>query len=120
MLEENYVLNLLEQIYNENDNKLVYIKSKIKRRKWKSLTLKEYNYIRKLNNLPEIKIEKIRNLIYEMVISYSDLNKETGISRAMLSMILRGTRNTTINSLEKICNSIKSRNKKFSFEDIME
>ena len=119
MLEENYVLNLLEQIYNENDDKLVYIKSKIKRRTWKYLTLNEYNYIRRLNDLQEIDISKVRNMIYEMMISYTDLYKETGISRSMMSMILRGTRNTTINALNKICEVIKKRNKNFNYDMIM-
>lgn len=118
MLEENYILNLLEQVYDDKNNKLVYIKSKIKRRKWKSLTLNEYNYIRKLNGLPELDMMKVRNIIYEMVISYTDLYKETGISRTMMSMILRGTRNTTINALDKICNSISKRNKNFNFDMI--
>ena len=119
MLEENYVLNLLEQIYNENDDKLVYIKSKIKRRTWKYLTLNEYNYIRRLNDLEEIDISKVRNMIYEMMISYTDLYKETGISRSMMSMILRGTRNTTINALNKICEVIIRRNKNFKYDMIM-
>jgi hypothetical protein len=37
-------------------------------------------------------------------------DKETGISRTMLSMILRETRNTTINALQKICNTISNKN----------
>ena len=110
ILDTNYISNLLEQIYNENDTKLVYIKEKAKRRGFEYLTLSEYNYIRSKNDLELISIKKIEKILFETVITFSDINKETGISRTMLSMILRETRNTTINALQKICNTISNKN----------
>ena len=106
VLETNYISNLLEQCYDENDTKLVYIK----RRGFEHLTLSEYNYIRSKNNLPMISIKNIERILYETVITFSEINKETGISRTMLSMILRETRNTTIQALIKICNAISNKN----------
>lgn len=110
VLETNYISNLLEQCYDENDKKLVYIKEKAKRRGLEHLTLSEYNYIRSKNNLPMISIKNIERILYETVITFSEINKETGISRTMLSMILRETRNTTIQVLIKICNVISNKN----------
>ena len=43
VLDSNYISNLLEQCYDENDTKLVYIKGKAKRREFEYLTLSEYN-----------------------------------------------------------------------------
>ena len=110
VLDSNYISNLLEQVYNEKDPKLVYIKEKSKRRGFKYLTLSEYNYIRSKNNLPKISIKNVEKILYETVITFSEINKETGISRTMLSMILRETRNTTIRALIKICNAISNKN----------
>ena len=110
VLDSNYISNLLEQCYDENDTKLVYIKEKAKRRGFEHLTLSEYNYIRAKNNLPMISIKNIERILYETVITFSEINKETGISRTMLSMILRETRNTTIQALTKICNAISNKN----------
>ena len=110
VLDSNYISNLLEQCYDENDTKLVYIKGKAKRRGFEHLTLSEYNYIRSKNNLPTISIKNIERILYETVITFSEINKETGISRTMLSMILRETRNTTIQALTKICNAISNKN----------
>ena len=110
VLDSNYISNLLEQCYDENDTKLVYIKGKAKRRGFEHLTLSEYNYIRSKNNLPMISIKNIERILYETVITFSEINKETGISRTMLSMILRETRNTTIQALTKICNAISNKN----------
>lgn len=110
VLETNYISNLLEQVYDENDPKLVYIKQKAKRRGFEHLTLSEYNYIRSKNNLQMISIKNIERILYETVITFSEINKETGISRTMLSMILRETRNTTIQALIKICNAISNKN----------
>ena len=50
VLESNYIANLLEKAYTENDNKLEYIKEKIKRRGIEYITLSEYNYIRNKKN----------------------------------------------------------------------
>ena len=110
VLDSDYISNLLEQVYNEKDPKLVYVKEKAKRRGFKYLTLSEYNYIRSKNNLPKISIKNVEKLLYETVITFSEINKETGIARTMLSMILRETRNTTIHALIKICNAISNKN----------
>ena len=110
VLDTNYISNLLEKCYDEEDSKLVYIKEKAKRRGFEHLTLSEYNYIRSKNNLQMISIKNIEKILYETVITFSEINKETGISRTMLSMILRETRNTTIQSLTKICNAISNKN----------
>ena len=110
VLDSHYISNLLEQVYNEKDPKLVYMKEKAKRRGFKYLTLSEYNYIHSKNNLPKISIKNIEKILYETVITFSEINKETGISRTMLSMILRETRNTTIQALIKICNAISNKN----------
>ena len=112
VLEDNYIVSLLETCYNENDTKLVYIKEKLKRRGVEYLTIMEYNYIRKKNDLPLISIKNIEKLLFETVITYTDINKATGISRPMLSMILRETRNTTVLALRKICNCISKKNPK--------
>ena len=110
VLDTNYISNLLEKCYDERDSKLVYIKEKAKRRGFEHLTLSEYNYIRSKNNLQMISIKNIEKILYETVITFSEINKETGISRTMLSMILRETRNTTIQALTKICNAISNKN----------
>ena len=110
VLDINYISNLLEKCYDEEDSKLVYIKEKAKRRGFEHLTLSEYNYIRSKNNLQMISIKNIEKILYETVITFSEINKETGISRTMLSMILRETRNTTIQALTKICNAISNKN----------
>ena len=110
VLDSNYISNLLEKCYDESDSKLVYIKGKAKRRGFEHLTLSEYNYIRSKNNLQMISIKNIERILYETVITFSEINKETGISRTMLSMILRETRNTTIQALNKICNAISNKN----------
>ena len=89
VLDINYISNLLEKCYDEEDSKLVYIKEKAKRRGFEHLTLSEYNYIRSKNNLQTISIKNIEKILYETVITFSEINKETGISRTMLSMILR-------------------------------
>ena len=120
VLEDNYIVSLLETCYNENDSKLVYIKEKLKRRGVEYLTIMEYNYIRKKNDLPQISIQNIEKLLFETVITYTDINKATGISRPMLSMILRETRNTTVLALRKICNCISSKNPKVNKEAILE
>lgn len=120
VLDSNYISNLLEAIYNEKDNKLVYIKEKAKRRGFEHLTLSEYNYIRSKNNLPNISIKNIEKILYETVITFSEINKKTGISRTMLSMILRETRNTTIQALTKICNAISDKNPNIDKSLIME
>lgn len=120
VLDSNYISSLFEEIYSEEDNKLVYIRGKAKRRGFDHLTLNEYNYIRKKSQLPEISIKKINELIYENLITYTYMYKETGISRTMLSMVLRGTRNTTICALNKICNAISKKNPKVDKSMIME
>ncbi len=120
ILDTNYISNLLEQVYNENDNKLKYIKDKSKRRGFEYLTLQEYNYIRTLNGLKSVSIKNVSNLLFELVITYSDIYNETKISRPMLSMILRGTRNTTIKALRKICICISNKNPKIDKSLIME
>lgn len=120
VLEDNYIVSLLETCYNENDTKLVYIKEKLKRRGVEYLTVMEYNYIRKKNDLPLISIKNIEKLLFETVITYTDINKATGISRPMLSMILRETRNTTVLALRKICNCISKKNPKVNKELILE
>lgn len=120
ILDINYISNLLEQVYTDEDNKLKYIKDKSKRRGFEYLTLQEYNYIRTLNGLNSISIKNISNLLFELVITYSDIYKETKISRPMLSMILRGTRNTTIKALTKICICISNKNPKVDKSLIME
>ena len=120
VLEDNYIVSLLETCYNENDTKLVYIKEKLKRRGVEYLTIMEYNYIRKKNDLPLISIKNIEKLLFETVITYTDINKATGISRPMLSMILRETRNTTVSALRKICNCISKKNPKVNKELILE
>lgn len=120
VLENNYIANLLEQVYNEEDTKLKYIHEKIKRRGIEYITLSEYNYIRLKNGLPLISLKNINNLLFETITTYTEINKATGISRPMLSMILRGTRNTTINALRKICDCISDRNPKVNKELIME
>lgn len=120
VLEDNYIISLLETVYDENDSKLVYVKEKLKRRGVEYLTLMEYNYIRKKNDLPQISIQNIEKLLFETVITYTDINKATGISRPMLSMILRETRNTTVSALRKICNCISSKNPKVNKESILE
>lgn len=120
VLENNYIANLLEHVFDEKDTKLVYIKEKIKRRGIEYISLSEYNYIRKKNELPLISLKNINNLLFETVTTYTEINESTGISRPMLSMILRGTRNTTINSLKKICNCISKKNPKVNKELIME
>jgi hypothetical protein len=120
VLEDNYIISLLETVYDENDSKLVYVKEKLKRRGVEYLTLMEYNYIRKKNDLPQISIQNIEKLLFETVITYTDINKATGISRPMLSMILRETRNTTVLALRKICNCISSKNPKVNKESILE
>lgn len=120
VLENNYISNLLEQIYDEKDTKLKYIHDKVKRRGIEYVTLSEYNYIRSKNDLPHISLKNINHLLFETVTTYTEINKETGISRAMLSMILRGTRNTTIKMLRKICNCISKKNPKVNKELIME
>lgn len=120
VLESNYIANLLEKAYTENDNKLEYIKEKIKRRGIEYITLSEYNYIRSKNKLPLISLENINKLLFETVTTYTDINKATGISRPMLSMILRGTRNTTIKSLKKLCECISEKNPKVNKELILE
>lgn len=120
ILEINYISNLLEKVYIEEDSKLVYIKEKAKRRGFEHLTLSEYNYIRAKNNLQKISIKNIEKILFETVITFSDINRETGISRTMLSMILRETRNTTISALTKICNCISNKNPKIDKSLILE
>lgn len=120
ILEINYISNLLEKVYTEEDSKLVYIKEKAKRRGFEHLTLSEYNYIRAKNNLQKISIKNIEKILFETVITFSDINRETGISRTMLSMILRETRNTTISALTKICNCISNKNPKIDKSLILE
>lgn len=110
ILDSNYISNLLEKVYNEEDTKLVYIKAKAKRRGFDHLTLSEYNYIRTKNELDNISIKNVERILFETVITFSDINRETGISRTMLSMILRETRNTTISALRKICHCISNKN----------
>lgn len=120
ILEDEYISNLLEQVYDEEDSKLTYIKRKAKRRGFEFLTLNEYNYIRTKNSLQEISIKNVENLLFETVVTYSDINKATGISRPMLSMILRETRNTTIIALRKICKCISDKNPNIDKSLIME
>ena len=67
VLEDNYIISLLETVYDENDSKLVYVKEKLKRRGVEYLTLMEYNYIRKKNDLPQISIQNIEKLLFETV-----------------------------------------------------
>lgn len=99
MLDESYVMSLL---LNDGDNKEEYIKKKIKRRGLEYLSINEVNYLRQRNKLELIDISNLKNILYENMISYSDLKKETGISRSMMCMILRGSRNCTITQLKKI------------------
>ncbi len=99
MFEEKYVLSLLKDI---NDNKEIYIRNKIKRRGVEHLSISELNYLRKKNNLELIDIDKLKLILHENMISYSDIEKATNISRPMMCMILRGTRNCTIAQLKKI------------------
>lgn len=120
VLDVNYISKLLEDVYDEKDNKLKYIKEKAKRRGFEHLTLGEYNYIREKNKLNLISIKNIENILFENIITYSDIHKETGISRTMLSMILRETRNTTIIALQKICKCISNKNPKIDKSLIME
>ena len=105
MFEEDYILSLLK---DESDNKEIYIRNKIKRRGVKYLSINELNYLRKKNNLKSIEINDLKNILYENMISYSDIKKATGISRSMMCMILRGNRNCTISQLEKIINYLTS------------
>lgn len=104
-LNERYIISLLSK--DDNDKKENYIKDKIKRRGVEHLSIKEVNYLRKKNNLAELKISKLRTILYENIISYSDLQKATGISRTMMSMILNGSRNCTIAQITKIYKYLK-------------
>ena len=105
MFEEDFILSLIK---DNNDNKEEYIKNKIKRRGVKYLSINELNYLREKNNLSSINIGDLKKLLYENMISYSDIKKATGISRSMMCMILRGNRNCTISQLEKIINYLTS------------
>jgi hypothetical protein len=120
IFEDNYIASLFEQIYDGNDKKLEYIKQKIKRRGIEYLSLSEYNFIREKNKLPKISLVHVNDLLFDNLITYSDLYKSTGISRSMTSMILRGTRNTSIKALSKICNCISEKNVKVNKELILE
>lgn len=120
IFDDNYIASLFEQIYNDNDNKLEYLRQKIKRRGIKYLSLNEYNYIREKNGLPKISILHINDLLFDNLITYSDLYKSTGISRSMMSMILRGTRNSSVKALLKICSCISEKNPKVNKELILE
>ena len=112
MFEEDYIMSLFK---DENDNKEKYIKNKIKRRGIGYLNISEVNYLRKKNNLTELSIIKLKDCLYENIISYSDIYKSTNISRPMMSMILRGTRNCTIKQINKILEYFKDNNIKFTF-----
>ena len=101
MFEEKYISSLF---LHDNDNKEEYIKRKIKRRGVEYLSINELNYLRKRNKLEEISIDRLKNILYENMISYSDIKSGTGISRSMMCMILRGNRNCTIKQLTKIYN----------------
>ncbi len=95
-----------EHIYSlylhDGDNKEEYIKRKVKRSGVEYLSISELNYLRSRNNLELIDIENLRKILYENMISYSDIQKATGISRSMMCMILRGNRNCTIKQLTTI------------------
>lgn len=114
MFEEEYILSLLKNC-NKNDNKIQYINRKYHRYGTDKLSLCEYNYIRLLNNLPELDIQKLRNCIYENMISYTDIENHTKISRTMMCMILRGTRNSTILQIKKILKYLSNLNINFEW-----
>lgn len=100
IFDKEYIMSLVN--VNTEDKRIDYIKNKIKRRGVQYLSITELNYIRGLNNLELIDIEELKNILYENMVSYSDIFKNTGISRPMMCMILRGNRNCTINQLQKI------------------
>ena len=118
MLEDNEIKSLIDSI-KEEDNKLTYIKNKIKRKGIEYLSLNELNYIRKINNLPKIEISKLKDLLYNYYISYSDIQKQTGISRPMLCMILRENRNCTIKKLRLLLEVINKINKNITLKDLV-
>ena len=119
MLEEQDVKSLLKSI-KKTDSKLSYIEAKIERKGIDHLSISELNYIRELNKLPKLSITKLRDLLYENYISYSDVKRETNISRSMLCMILRENRNCTIAKLKLIMNMINNRNNNITLKDILE
>lgn len=119
MLEE-YEINSLINSIKEDDDKITYIKNKIKRKGYDYISLAELNYIRELNKLPKFDIYKLKKILYDYYISYSDLQKETGISRSMICMILRENRNCTINKLNMIMKVINKINKNITLKDILE
>ncbi|MBP5407738.1 MAG: hypothetical protein J6Y42_01200 [Bacilli bacterium] len=118
MLDDNDIKSLIDSI-EKDDNKLTYIKNKIERKGIEYLSLAELNYIRELNDLPKIEISKLKDLLYNYYISYSDIQKETGISRTMLCMVLRENRNCTIKKLKQLLEVINKINKNITLKDLV-
>lgn len=117
MLDEEDIKSLINSI--KENNKITYIKEKIKRKGTEYISINELNYIRELNDLPKLEINKLKDLLYEYYISYSDIQKETGISRSMLCMILRENRNCTIKKLKQLLEVINKRNNKITLKDLV-
>lgn len=114
MIDNEYIEKLLNNC--KEDSKILYIKRKCKRHKTTDkLSLNEVNYVRKLNDLQELNINTLKNFLYENMVSYSTLNKHTGISRPMMCMILNGSRNCTIFQLNKIIKYLKDNNLNFDW-----
>ena len=116
MLEENYLLELIGQLpinLIEEDKKINYIIRKIDYRGYDAINLSEINYIRNKLNLPELDINNLKDCLYNNMISYRDIRNATGISRSMMCMILRGTRNSTIKQINKVITYLKEQNIEF-------
>ena len=118
MLENDQLQSLVDNTKIEND-KMIYIKNKIKRKGIEYLSINELNYIRELNDLPKIEIKKLKDILYNYYIPYSEINKETGISRTMLCMILRENRNCTIKKLKQLLEVINKKNDKITLKDLV-
>lgn len=114
MFDNDYILSLLDKC-NKNDKKIDYITRKIERHGTQYISFNEYNYLRQCNDLAILNIEKLKECLYENMISYSDLEKEIKISRPMICMILRGTRNSTLLQISKILTYLEKHNIKFTF-----
>lgn len=113
MLDKEYILNLISKL--PADNKLTYINKKIKYRGYEYLNLSEVNYIREKNNLETLDIRTLRDCLYNNCVSYRDIQQHTEISRAMMCMILRGTRNCSIKQINKIIKYLDEINIKFDW-----
>lgn len=114
MFDEEYIINLLQRC-DFNDTKIAYMRRKYAKYGVDKFSLSEYNYIRAKNNLEILDIYKLRDCLYQNMVSYSDIQSHTKISRAMMCMILRGTRNCTIKQIKKILKYLDNLNIKFTF-----